>query len=113
ATMCQEEKLTPLELIKWIHASPKVPNLKKRKYSDFKIEDGEWELLKLVHDVLRFSRVRHGIEKGLDKLHKWYMATDQTDIYFICLALEPSVKLEYTKQKWDKDCYDKGVAAFE
>jgi hypothetical protein len=83
----------------------------------------------------KFSRVRHGIEKGLDKLRKWYMATDQTDIYFICLgasplfaglgilvlsatdeffvALEPSIKLEYTKQKWDKDCYDKGVAAFE
>ena len=28
-------------------------------------------------------------------------------------ALEPSIKLEYTKQKWEKDAYDRGVAVFE
>ncbi|KIM75155.1 hypothetical protein PILCRDRAFT_13838 [Piloderma croceum F 1598] len=180
ATMCHEEGLTPLELIKWIRthwgsmydlinhmltnhaavdkfclladASPKVPNLKKKKYSDFAIAHGEWQLLQLVHEVLcetrdaqatfaseshptvwrtipmleylqqnwetlanipKFAPVKKGIEKGLEKLHKWYMATDQTDIYFICLALEPSVKLEYAKQKWDKSSYDKGLAALK
>jgi len=34
----------------------------------------------------KFALVKKGIEKGLEKLHKWYMATDQTDIYFICLG---------------------------
>ena len=94
ATMCTEEGLTPLELIKWVRtrwgsmydlinravsiivqsllhflltlsiqavdkfclladASPKVPNLQKKKYRDFTIEKGEWELLGLVHEVLR------------------------------------------------------------
>ena len=75
--------------------------------------------------------MKHGIEKGLEKLRKWYMATDQSNMYFICLgkphllpsfilgsnvvcqALEPSIKLEYAKQKWEKDAYDGGVAAFE
>jgi len=33
-------------------ASPKVPNLQKKKYRDFMIEKGEWELLGLVHEVL-------------------------------------------------------------
>jgi len=68
--------------------------------------------------------VKHGIEKGLEKLRKWYMATNQSDMYFICLgkphllssfilgsnvvyqALEPSIKLKYAKQKWEKDAYD-------
>jgi hypothetical protein len=98
-TMCTEEGITPLELIKWVRtcwgsmydlidhvltnrvvsiivqsllhfllilsvqavdkfclladASPKVPNLQKKKYRDFTIEKGEWELLGLVHEVLR------------------------------------------------------------
>ena len=33
-------------------ASPKVPNLKTKKYSDFLIAPGEWQLLELVHEVL-------------------------------------------------------------
>ncbi|KAF8219071.1 hypothetical protein L208DRAFT_996808, partial [Tricholoma matsutake] len=102
ATMCQEEGLKPLELIKWIYraidkfclladVSPKVPNLKKKKYGDFSIAPAEWELLELVHNVLQVR---------LAKLQKYSMAIDQTDIFFVCLALEPSIKLEYTKQNW-------------
>jgi len=37
-------------------------------------------------NIPKFAPVKQGIEKGLEKLHKWYMATDQTDIYFICLG---------------------------
>jgi hypothetical protein len=80
-----------------------------------------WETLA---NTPKFAPVKHGIEKGLEKLKKWYMATDQMDIHFICLgmlqnliqvliALELSIKLEYAKQKWDKVSYDKGVVAFE
>ena len=35
------------------------------------------------------------------------------NIFMLLTALEPSVKLEYAKQKWDKSSYDKGVAALE
>jgi hypothetical protein len=79
----------------------------------------------------KFAPVKHGIEKGLEKLRKWYMATDQSNMYFICLGeqhlellfipeshvmyqvLEPSIKLKYAKQKWEKDTYNWGVAALK
>jgi hypothetical protein len=43
-----------------------------------------WETLA---NAPKFAPVKNGIEKGLEKLQKWYMATDQTDIYFICLGI--------------------------
>jgi hypothetical protein len=79
----------------------------------------------------KFALVKHGIEKGLEKLGKWYMAPDQSNMDFICLgkpnllssfilgsnfmyqALKPSIKLEYAKQKWEKDAYNQGVAVLK
>lgn len=43
----------------------------------------------------KFARVRHGIEKGLAKLKKWYMATDQTNMYFICLGMPSLILVGY------------------
>ena len=43
-----------------------------------------WETLA---NTPKFAPVKHGIEKGLEKLKKWYMATDQMDIHFICLGM--------------------------
>lgn len=34
-------------------ASSKVPKLKRKKYSDFKISLDEWEMLSLIHEVLK------------------------------------------------------------
>jgi hypothetical protein len=42
-----------------------------------------WETLA---NTPKSTPVKKGIEKGLEKLHKWYMVTNQTDIYFICLG---------------------------
>ena len=78
----------------------------------------------------KFEKVEHGIMKGLEKLQKWYMATDQSDMFFICLgklkhifgvilllisslALEPTIKVEYAKQKWDEFSYNQGMAALK
>ena len=36
-------------------ASSKVPKLKRKKYSDFKISLDEWEMLSLIHEVLKVS----------------------------------------------------------
>ncbi|KIK78943.1 hypothetical protein PAXRUDRAFT_16598 [Paxillus rubicundulus Ve08.2h10] len=83
-TVCKEEGLTPLQLIKWIRtqwgsmydliehlvtnqaavdkfcliadASSKVPNLKKKKYSDYTISPNEWEMLDLIQEVLKEPR---------------------------------------------------------
>jgi hypothetical protein len=34
----------------------------------------------------KFTRVKVAIEKGLEKLRKWYRTIDETDVYFICLG---------------------------
>lgn len=34
----------------------------------------------------KFQPVQLAIEKGLEKLRKWYKAIDETDVYFICLG---------------------------
>ena len=35
-----------------LFADEKLPKLKKKKYSDYKLEPGEWEILDLVQEVL-------------------------------------------------------------
>ncbi|KAF8803882.1 hypothetical protein BYT27DRAFT_7214452 [Phlegmacium glaucopus] len=52
------------------------------------------------------TSVKLAIEKGLAKLNKWYKAIDETDVYFICLALDPHFKLAYVKHNWDSQYYD-------
>ncbi|KIP03169.1 hypothetical protein PHLGIDRAFT_78013 [Phlebiopsis gigantea 11061_1 CR5-6] len=61
----------------------------------------------------RFAPVEHGIAAGLKKLQKYYRNLDQTDMYFICLALDPSIKDEYTKNNWDEEYHDSGMASFK
>jgi hypothetical protein len=38
-------------------------------------------------DAPKFYPVRDAIEKGLEKLQKWYKSLDQSDSYFICLGV--------------------------
>ncbi|THG94301.1 hypothetical protein EW026_g7147 [Hermanssonia centrifuga] len=152
ATLCVEEGLAPLELIKWVRTqwgsiyylldcvkvnkaavnkftllaydSPKVLNLWKKNYSDYVICRPEWEVLDLIHEVLerqweimadtpKFAPVHTAIKAGLAKLQKWYLAIGQTDIYYICLALDPGIKTEYTSQNWETKYNDSGMAAFK
>ncbi|PSR77712.1 hypothetical protein PHLCEN_2v7730, partial [Hermanssonia centrifuga] len=180
ATLCVEEGLAPLELIKWVQTqwgsiyylldcvkvnkaavnkftlladhSPKVPNLWKKNDSDYVICRPEWEVLDLIHEVLeevheahqsfssepfptvwrtiptleclqqqweimadtpKFAPVHTAIKAGLAKLQKWYLAIGQTDIYYICLALDPGIKTEYTFQNWETKYNDSGMAAFK
>ncbi|KAF8804094.1 hypothetical protein BYT27DRAFT_7108250, partial [Phlegmacium glaucopus] len=73
-----------------------VPKLQNKAYSDYYLTSAEWTLLELMREVLQLA-----IEKGLAKLNKWYKAIDETDVYFICLALDPRFKLAYVKCNWD------------
>ena len=42
-----------------------------------------WEIMR---QMPKFEKVEHSITKGLEKLQKWYVATDQSDMSFICLG---------------------------
>ena len=42
-----------------------------------------WEI---VRRIPKFEKVEHGITKGLEKLQEWHMATDQPNMFFICLG---------------------------
>jgi len=35
----------------------------------------------------KFSPVSDVIEKGIEKLHKWYKSLNKSDSYFICLGV--------------------------
>lgn len=70
----------------------------------------QWETM-LEHP--KFLPVYPGIIKGLERLKKWYRRTNDTDAYFVNLALHPAWKLEYVKATWDDDAYEKGVKALE
>ncbi|KAG2354069.1 hypothetical protein BDR07DRAFT_637171 [Suillus spraguei] len=65
----------------------------------------------------KFSSITHALEAGLKNLKKWSQKTDDTDVYFICLALDPNYKLEYARSQWKSDTFDEGVrkltAAFD
>ncbi|KAF8812739.1 hypothetical protein BYT27DRAFT_7207572 [Phlegmacium glaucopus] len=69
-----------------------------------------WEIM---YDTPKFLPVADALKCGLEKLCKWYKTIDESDTYFICLALHPSIKLEYCMDKWDKSYYDAGYSALE
>ena len=70
----------------------------------------KWEALL---ESPKHQPVHEGIERGLDNLHKWYRKTDDTDIYFIALVLDPGIKLEYFNTHWEKDYLKKGIQNLE
>ncbi|EJD38510.1 hATC-domain-containing protein [Auricularia subglabra TFB-10046 SS5] len=53
-----------------------------------------------------YASVHAGLERGLANLRKWYRLTDETDIYFVCMILDPTIKLEYFIHEWDKEWID-------
>ncbi|KIJ99802.1 hypothetical protein K443DRAFT_132922 [Laccaria amethystina LaAM-08-1] len=61
----------------------------------------------------KFAPVRVAIKKGLEKVCKLYKTINGNDAYFICLALDPAIKLKYAKNNWDSKAYHAGYAAFK
>ncbi|KAG1805825.1 uncharacterized protein BJ212DRAFT_1486171 [Suillus subaureus] len=70
------------------------------------------EMWQTMANSSKFSSVSMAIEAGVNNLQKWYHKTDDTSIYFICLALDPNYKVAYTKVKWDPDHFDEGMMCF-
>ncbi|KIM53831.1 hypothetical protein SCLCIDRAFT_138128, partial [Scleroderma citrinum Foug A] len=122
AIVCKEEGLKPFELVKWIHTlnkfclvadnTSKVPKLRgNRKYLDYAISEEEWQMLELIHEVLKFHKLKKSIGKGLEKMKKYYRFLDQNNVAFICLALDPNFKLEYVKDSWESEYFEQGMNA--
>ncbi|OAX30480.1 hypothetical protein K503DRAFT_807226, partial [Rhizopogon vinicolor AM-OR11-026] len=61
----------------------------------------------------KFSSIAGGLQAGLENLGKWSRKTDETDVYFICLALDPNYKLEYARSQWDPDAFEDGRGKLE
>ncbi|KAG2337502.1 hypothetical protein BDR05DRAFT_843877, partial [Suillus weaverae] len=89
--------------------SDEVPNLQGKTYGVFKLSAAEWTKLKLMHDVLQFNDFSNAIQSGLDNLHKWYHKIDESNVYFICLVLDPNYKVAYVKSKWEHDDFNAGM----
>ncbi|KAJ7808949.1 hypothetical protein B0H14DRAFT_2577512 [Mycena olivaceomarginata] len=60
-----------------------------------------------------FRGMKDSINAGLANLEKWYSKTDDTDVYFICLALDPNFKTAYAEASWNSIAYEEGLAEFE
>ncbi|KAG2749565.1 hypothetical protein P692DRAFT_20731536, partial [Suillus brevipes Sb2] len=103
--------------------SEEVPNLQGKTYSAFKLTQHEWLKLELIRDVLqtwesmagtsKFDSLSTSITSGLDNVSKWYRKTNNTDVYFVCLALDPNYKVAYAKAKWASQDFDDGMRRLE
>ncbi|KAG1767593.1 hypothetical protein EV702DRAFT_1282555 [Suillus placidus] len=102
--------------VKLADDSEDIPSLKgKRYYADFHLNKKDWEKMKLVHKVLQsrenmaalpqFSQVHDTIHKGLNNFAKWYNKAKVPNTYFICLALNPNVKVAYSEHQWDGELF--------
>ncbi|KIL66524.1 hypothetical protein M378DRAFT_75115 [Amanita muscaria Koide BX008] len=60
-----------------------------------------------------YAPVSAALKKGLEKINKWHQVVETTNMYFICLALDPCVKLEYCRNQWDSGKFSKGERAFQ
>ncbi|KAJ7446138.1 hypothetical protein FB451DRAFT_1376010 [Mycena latifolia] len=61
----------------------------------------------------KFASMASSINAGLENLEKWYRKTDETDFYFICLALDPNYKTAYAEHNWAPEFFDEGMAKME
>ncbi|KAG2050412.1 hypothetical protein BDR06DRAFT_850715, partial [Suillus hirtellus] len=78
--------------------SKEVPNLCNKTYDDFKLDQSNWKHLGLVH---QYALIADAIKQGLKNVDKYYKKTSDSDVYFICLILDPNYKLAYVEDQWD------------
>ncbi|KAG1812884.1 uncharacterized protein BJ212DRAFT_1207387, partial [Suillus subaureus] len=93
--------------------SDEVLNLQGKSYGAFKLSAEEWKKLELMHNVLQFADFSTSIDSGINNLCKWYHKIDETNVYFICLMLDPNYKIAYVKSKWEPCDFDKGMRCLQ
>ncbi|KAG2034611.1 ribonuclease H-like domain-containing protein [Suillus americanus] len=66
----------------------------------------------------QYAPITDAIKQGLRNINKYYKKASDSNVYFICLVLDPNYKLAYVKDRWDtrdianrrahlKDVFDK------
>ena len=65
----------------------------------------KWETMAKLR---KYAPIVDGLNLGLGNLRKWYNNMDDTDMYFISLILDPSIKMEYFKVHWGDEYLSRG-----
>jgi hypothetical protein len=47
-----------------------------------------------------YAPIADAIQKGLKNVAKYYQKTNDSDVYFVCLVLDPNYKLAYVESRW-------------
>ena len=61
----------------------------------------------------QYAKIVPALKAGLQNLRKWYRSLDNTNIYFICLVLDPRVKMAYFDTHWEEEYLDIGKDGLE
>ncbi|KAG2755212.1 hypothetical protein P692DRAFT_20717641, partial [Suillus brevipes Sb2] len=108
--------------------SHEVPTLRNKTYDNFKLDRSDWRHLGLIHRVLKepataqqssmaldpqYLPIADAIKAGLKNVDKYFKKTSQSDVYFICLVLDPNYKLAYVEGRWDSEDVAGGRARLE
>jgi hypothetical protein len=56
----------------------------------------------------KYTQIIPALKAGLANLRKWYRSLDNSSIYFICLVLDPRVKMAYFQTHWEEVYLDAG-----
>ncbi|KAG1800104.1 uncharacterized protein BJ212DRAFT_1488071 [Suillus subaureus] len=60
-----------------------------------------------------YTSIADVIQKGLKNVEKYYEKTSDSDVYFICLVLDPNFKLAYVETYWTGVKVTSGRAHFQ
>ena len=61
----------------------------------------------------KYEQIAPALKSGLENLCKWYQALDNSNIYFICLILDPHVKMAYFGTHWEDRYLEDGKESLE
>jgi hypothetical protein len=61
----------------------------------------------------KYAQIVPALKAGLENLCKWYRILDDSNIYFICLVLDPRVKMAYFETHWEAEYLEAGKDSLE
>jgi Domain of unknown function (DUF4413) len=56
----------------------------------------------------KYAQIVPALKAGLNNLCKWYQILNESSIYFICLILDPRVKMAYFQMHWEEEYMEAG-----
>jgi hypothetical protein len=65
-----------------------------------------WEC---ISRASKYAQIVPALDAGLKNLCKWYRSLDDSSVYFICLVLDPRVKMAYFSKHWEEVYLDTGT----